>query len=174
MTLDLRELEIGRLIHRDMPEVLEIESQSFDFPWTEEDFIRYLRQRNTIGMVAECKERVVGFMVYELHKSRLHVLNFAVRPELRRRGVGSRMIAKLVSKLSHQRRDQIQLEVRESNLDAQLFFRRMGFRAVSVLRDFYGDSDEDAYLMVYHYQSRKLRIKSAPIDRTLRPPEQLT
>ena len=39
------------------------------------------------------------------------------------------------------------LEVRESNLDAQCFFRAIGFKAVSVLRDFYDDTDEDAYVM---------------------------
>jgi ribosomal-protein-alanine N-acetyltransferase len=41
------------------------------------------------------------------------------------------------------------LEVRESNIDAQLFFRSLGFRAISVLRGFYDDSAEDAYLMQY-------------------------
>ena len=57
------------------------------------------------------------------------------------------MVKKLVSKLSHQRRNRIMLEVRETNLAAQLFFRSLGFRATSVLRDFYDDSVEDAYLM---------------------------
>jgi ribosomal-protein-alanine N-acetyltransferase len=41
------------------------------------------------------------------------------------------------------------LEVRETNLPAQLFFRSLGFRATSVLKDFYRDSTEDAYLMQY-------------------------
>ena len=43
------------------------------------------------------------------------------------------------------------LEVRETNLPAQLFFRQLGFRAVSVLRDFYEDTTEDAYLMQYRH-----------------------
>ena len=45
------------------------------------------------------------------------------------------------------------LEVRETNLDAQLFFRAQGFRAVNVLRDFYEDTTEDAYLMQYRYRA---------------------
>ncbi len=73
-------VHIRWMIRRDMPEVLAIENRSFEFPWSDEDFIRCLRQRNCIGMVAEYDERVVGFMIYELHKNRLHVLNFAVRP----------------------------------------------------------------------------------------------
>ena len=79
-------VHIRWMIRRDMPEVLEIERASFEFPWFEEDFIRCLRQRNCIGMVAEHAERVVGFMIYELHKTRLHILNFAVAPDVRRRG----------------------------------------------------------------------------------------
>lgn len=145
-------VHIRWMIRRDMAEVLEIETRSFEFPWSEQDFIHCLRQRNCIGMVAEHDEQVVGFMVYELHKDQLHVLNFAVHPDFRRRGVGKQMVGKLISKLSHQRRNRILLEVRETNLPAQLFFRTMGFRAVSVLRDFYEDTTEDAYLMRYRYQ----------------------
>lgn len=137
------------MIRRDMPEVLEIEDQSFEYPWTEEDFVRCLRQRNCIGMIAEIEEQVVGAMIYELHKSRLHVLNFAVHQNFRRCGVGAAMVKTLQNKLSHQRRNRIFLEVRETNLPAQLFFRAQYFRAISVLRDFYEDAPEDAYLMQY-------------------------
>ena len=145
-------VHIRWMIRRDMPEILEIERASFEFPWTETDFVRSLRQRNCIGMVAECNERIVGFMIYELHKTRLHILNFAVHPDHRRCGIGSKMTGKLVSKLSNQKRTRILLQVRETNLMAQLFFRKVGFRAISVLRDFYDDSVEDAYLMERLYQ----------------------
>jgi ribosomal-protein-alanine N-acetyltransferase len=144
-------VHIRWMIRRDMPEVLAIEERSFEFPWSEDDFVRCLRQRNCIGMVAERDERVVGFMIYELHKNRLHILNFAVHPDYRRSNVGSQMAVKLVGKLSPQRRSRILLEVRETNLAAQLFFRDLGFRAISVLRDFYDDTTEDAYLMEFHY-----------------------
>jgi ribosomal-protein-alanine N-acetyltransferase len=149
---DLR-VHIRWMIRRDMPEIIAIESRSFEFPWCEDDFVRCLRQRNCIGMVAEQGERVVGFMIYELHKTRLHVLNFAVHPDHQRRGVGRQMIEKLMGKLTHQRRTRILLEVRERNLPAQLFFRSLGFLAISVLRDFYDDTVEDAYLMEYRYQA---------------------
>ena len=148
-------VHIRWMIRRDMPEVLDIEQESFEFPWCEEDFIRCLRQRNCIGMVAEHDERVVGFMIYELHKTRLHVLNFAVGRDCRRQAAGTQMIAKLVSKLSSQRRTRIMLEVRETNLQAQLFFRKNNFRAVNVLRSYYDDTPEDAYLMQYHYANEQ-------------------
>jgi len=89
-------VHIRWMIRRDMREVLDIEQTSFEFPWLEEDFIRCLRQRNCIGMVAEHGDQVVGFMIYELHKSRLHILNFAVFDQARQRGVGQQMIDKLI------------------------------------------------------------------------------
>src|SRR3712207_9078204 len=64
----------------------------------------------------------------ELHEGRLHILNFAVHPGWRRKGVGTQMAAKLVSKLSSHRRRRVTLDVRETNLAAQLFFRMRGFR----------------------------------------------
>jgi ribosomal-protein-alanine N-acetyltransferase len=144
-------VHIRWMIRRDMPEVLQTEQQSFEYAWTEEDFLRCLRQRNCIGMVAEQGEKVVGFMIYELHKAKLHILNFAVHPSWRRLGVGAQMVAKLISKLSSHRRTRITLEVRETNLPAQLFFSKQGFRAVRVLRSYYEDSGEDAFVMQYQF-----------------------
>jgi len=142
-------VHIRWMIRRDMPEVLAIEHASSEFPWCEEEFLRVLRQRNCIGMVAEHGERVVGFMIYELHKSKLQVLNFAVAPECRRQGVGHQMVAKLVGKLSSHRRTRIVLSLRESCLPGQLFFRVQGFRATEVVREHYEDTGEDGYVMQY-------------------------
>ena len=73
-------VHIRWMIRRDMPEVMRTERASFEYSWTEDDFLRCLRQRNCIGMVAETGDSIIGFMIYELHKTRLHVLNFAVHP----------------------------------------------------------------------------------------------
>jgi ribosomal-protein-alanine N-acetyltransferase len=65
------------------------------------------------------------------------------------------MIEKLVGKLSSERRTRITSEVRETNIAAQLFFRACGFRAVSVLRSYYGDASEDAYVMQFNQQAKE-------------------
>lgn len=155
--------KIRWLIRRDMPEVLAIEQASFEYAWTEEDFLCCLRQRNCIGMVAEREGRIAGFMIYELHKARLRLLNFAVAPDQRRMNVGAQMVRRLIDKLSQQRRREIVLEVRETNLAAQLFFKTMGFMALGVLRDRYDDTTEDAYLMRY-------LLTAAPDERSLFAP----
>lgn len=145
-------VQIRWLIQNDMPAVLDIEHRSFEFEWCEKDFLCCLGRRvpACIGMVAEYNHRIIGFMVYELHKAKLHVLKFAVDPEFRRQKVGAQMVEKLVDKLSQQRRNEIVIEVRETNLGAQLFFKKMKFRAVKVLHNHYDDTTEDAFVMRYY------------------------
>jgi len=155
------------MIRRDMPEVLDIENASFEHPWREDDFLRVLRQRNCIGMVAEQGDQIVGYMIYELHRNRIHVLDFATHPEFRRRGVGRQMIAKLAGKLSHQRRNRIALLVRETNVPAQFFFKATGFRAVEVVREHFADTGEDAYGMLHHLDESIL-LPPAPTNRIAR------
>lgn len=142
------DVQIRWLIRRDMPEVLAIESASFAEPWTDDDFLSCLRQRNCIGMVEESWGVIRGYMIYELNKGTLEILNFAVKPDVRLRGVGRQMIQRLKSKLSQQRRRMLTTLVRESNLDAQLFFKACGFLAESILPEHY-DNGEAAYLFRY-------------------------
>ena len=144
---ELVRVHIRWMIRRDLQDVMLIERAGFDHPWTEGEFLHCLRQRNCIGMVAEQDERIVGYMLYELTRSRLHLLNFAVAPPVRRTGVGTQMVGKLFGKMHTHRRGRITLAVRERNLPAQLFFRAMDFRASKVLRNYYADSGEDAFLM---------------------------
>ncbi len=140
------EVLVRWLIRRDMPQVLVIERESFNDPWTLEEFLVSLRERNTIGQVAERGEIVVGYVVYRLHRARIEILNLAVDPRERRRGVGTQLVGRLVQKLSAGRRRSITAKVRERNVAAQLFLRSCGFRAVCVLHGAY-DAGEDGYLM---------------------------
>lgn len=142
--------QVRWLIRRDMPEVMEIENRSFEFPWVEDEFLACLRQRNCIGTVYESPNGLIhGFMIYELHKDTLRILNLAVAPKVRRTGVGRAMIQRLMDKLSQQKRHTIEAEVRETNVVAQSFLSGAGFRAVKVLRRHYDDTNEDAYLFRY-------------------------
>lgn len=143
-------MHVRWMIRRDMPDVYDIEAEAFEYPWSEEEFTRQLRRRNVIAMVAEVGGRVLGYMVYELHNTKIVLLNFAVDRACRRRGVGRAMAEKLMGKLHHHRRTRIVADVRESNLPAQLFFRSMGFRCVNILPFAYEDTPEPAYRFLYH------------------------
>ena len=97
------------------------------------DLIRVLRSRSTICVVAELDGSVEGFAVYDLLPKMIRLVNFAVCPTIRRRGIGSAMLSKLVAKLTPGRRSRLEATVRETNLGAQKVFASQGFRAVRVV-----------------------------------------
>jgi ribosomal-protein-alanine N-acetyltransferase len=143
------------MIASDMLAVLSTESACFEFPWTEKDFIRCLRQRNCVGMVVEeivgDDERgaVVGYMIYEIHPTRTHWLSFAVHPAWRGTGAGYAMLCKMRRALEyHAKRKRLTCEVRETNLPTQQWLRRQGFKAYGIAREFYSQTNEDAFLFV--------------------------
>lgn len=130
------------MIRRDMPEIMDIEDDSFEFPWRlgnekegrppKGSFLAILSERNAIGMVAEIDGRIAGYMVYVLHESRIELLNFAVRRDVRRQGVGRAMIDKLRATLSRRCGKWLVVFTDENNLPAQLFFRAVGMRATGI------------------------------------------
>ncbi len=132
----------------DLPKVLSIEADSFTHPWAEKEFREHLNRKSCIGMVAKYKRKVVGFMVYYLHDDRIDLLNIAVDPVFRGRSIGSQMIEKIRTKLSSGHRHSLTLNVRESNLPAQVFFRGHLFRAEAILRNHFCN-DEGAITMRY-------------------------
>ena len=157
-------VSIRWMTRRDIGAVLAIENAVSDHPWCEEDFLRELRQRNVIGMVAEDGDTIVGFMVYELHRRKIQIAAFAACPKFWRRGVGSQMVAKLVGKLSQERRNTLSLFIRETNLAGQLFFRSLGFLATKVVRGHYDDTNEAAYAMEYCLDAVPVTKQEVSVD----------
>ncbi|MEK7664148.1 MAG: GNAT family N-acetyltransferase [Patescibacteria group bacterium] len=117
-------VHIRWLIRRDMPEVLAIEQASFQEPWTEEEFLYYMRQRNTIGMVADLSEKVVALFTYELHEKHICLINLAVHPNYRNQGIGRQCMARLQSKISPERRTKIVALVPKSHEKLRSFFEK--------------------------------------------------
>jgi len=147
-TITQVDVHIRWMVRRDMQEVVEIENTCFNAPWSEEDFLSTLRRHNCIGMVAELDEKILGFYIYELHETKLHVLNFAIIPAYHRCKIGTQFINKLINKLHINARTKIYLETRESNLAMQLFLKSHEFKAIKVLNNYY-DDDETAYRFKY-------------------------
>jgi ribosomal-protein-alanine N-acetyltransferase len=154
------------MVRRDFDEVLAIEEACFEFPWTEQEFRQCLQLPNCLGMVAEHDGRVVGFVVYETPRGRMLITNIAVDPEFQRHGIARQIIQKLVMKMIHQQRHKIAIEIRETNLPALLCFRALGFRSATILKDFYDDRSEDAYVLQYRLGKEHVVPAYAPPGRT--------
>lgn len=158
-------VHIRWVLRCDLPAVLNIEKHSFEFPWTEEQFVDALRCRNVIGLVAEAGpgDAVAGFVIYELAARHITLLNLAVDPLVRRQGVGLALVEKMKSKISPAagKRQRLELILRETNVVSQLFFRAQGFRCEAIEHDFYDDCDDDAYFFEFtHPDANPSRAQS--------------
>ena len=132
-----------------MQRIIEIESDSFEEPWKEDDFLYFRNRTNSMIDIADYHKEVVGYICYELHEDGISLVNIAVSRNLRRRSIGSQMIQFLIRFLKSKKLKYIDFRIRETNLRAQLFFSKCGFRGVRVLRNYFEDTGEDAFLMEY-------------------------
>lgn len=88
-------------------------------------------RRDRVGMVLEVGGAVLGVMVYELHAKHLTLLALSVREDVRRQGIGRRLVEKFLYKLASHRREWAEVVVPEEAVAAQLLLRSCGFWAVA-------------------------------------------
>lgn len=133
-----------------MPQVLAIDFDSYVEEWGEQEFIRQLRRREVIGMVAydldafeaDGTRKILGYMIYVLFKNRIELERLAVDVNHRRAGVATALLDRLKTKLWRNHRTKICLDVHDCLLPTHLLLRKCGFRAVDML--------EDAYRFEFH------------------------
>lgn len=147
-------------IERDLDQMKKIEKQSFvDYPWTNEDFIFFLRRigREHEAYVAEWREHILGFLLVVKSEWFYEVAAIAVVPEFRRAKVGSQLVDFLKSKLIPYGREEIYARVRETNKDGQQFFTDQGFSAIERTPNCYDDLSEGCYKMKYELEELPLK-----------------
>lgn len=140
-------------LHREyLPQVLVIEKSNsqeanpLGGAWSKEDFMQVLAIPSHHGIVAWRGSKIVGFAVYCLSMDKIHIANMAVHADYLNESVGSQLIMKLKAKLRPKRRVSLEIDIRESNLRAQLFLRSRGFKAICVCRNWYEKPrKEDCY-----------------------------
>lgn len=144
-------VHIRWMIRKDLSQVLEIENNNSQLSspigkWGKQDFLAILGDNNNIGMVAEYREKILGFFVYNLQPDKLHVYNMAVDKDYENQGIGVQLVDMLKSKLKLGRRTMLEIDVREYSLRAQLFLKKRGFLAVETVPGWYEQPrQEDAY-----------------------------
>jgi ribosomal-protein-alanine N-acetyltransferase len=138
-------LRLRSLAYGDLPSVIAIERRSFPTPWSLAMFVLELSKPSGICLAAEDEEGLVGYLVCARYDEVWHLMNVAVRPERRRRGVATELIERLFDEAGPGAR--ITLEVRVSNGPAIEMYQRFGFRSAGRRRRYYHDNGEDALIM---------------------------
>jgi ribosomal-protein-alanine N-acetyltransferase len=144
---------MSKLIIRDMREndihaVMEIEEISFTIPWSEQDFLNEMYKKTVLSKVTVFEGNIIGYIYVNHHLHESHILNLAVHPDFRRRGVASILMEEAIRELQKVGCAFMYLKVRVSNTDAQRFYELLGFKVESIRKKYYGNPDEDALLMM--------------------------
>jgi ribosomal-protein-alanine N-acetyltransferase len=147
------EISIEAMSEHDLLEVCQIEELGQLSAWGWDAYHKELQSpQDTIMLVARVDSvaygcELVGFIVARLIAGELHVNNVAVRPEIRRNRIGSRLLERALQVAQLYGATVAHLEVRAGNEVAQRLYVRCGFRATGRRRNYYRSPTEDALLM---------------------------
>jgi [ribosomal protein S18]-alanine N-acetyltransferase len=138
-------LRLRKLAYGDLPSVIAIERRSFPTPWSLAMFVLELSKPSGICVAAEDDDGLIGYLVCARYEDVWHLMNVAVVPERRRRGVATELIEQLFDEAGAGAR--FTLEVRVSNGPAIAMYQQFGFRSAGRRRRYYHDNGEDALIM---------------------------
>jgi [ribosomal protein S18]-alanine N-acetyltransferase len=144
MSLQLRRLEL-----HDLNEIERIERASYPTPWSRSMFAGELAKPSSISLGAFHPETgvLLGYLVISRYVDAWHVMNVAVAPEQRRRGIARMLLEHLFEVTSTDERRGYTLEVRVSNEGAIKLYENLGFVKRGIRRGYYTDNREDALIM---------------------------
>ncbi len=142
-------IELRRLTLRDLPAIETIERRSYRTPWSRSMFAGELAKSTSISLGAFDGESdaLLGYLVISRYVDAWHVMNVAVDPDFRGRGIAAALLDRLFELTSGEGRRGYTLEVRVSNERAIRLYERMGFNPRGIRRGYYTDDREDALIM---------------------------
>lgn len=148
-------IAIERMLEHDLLEVVEIEEQSGLSRWGWAAYYAELQGANRELMLVARPHRssklesvaIAGYIVARETAGELHINNFAVRSEFRRRGIGEALLACVINEARRRKANAAFLEVRSANYAAQALYEKSGFKAIARRANYYTEPPEDAVVM---------------------------
>ena len=127
--------------------VAELEKLSFSLPWDEASVAGELTNPLSLWLVAVEDGELAGYVGSQSVMGEADMMNLAVKPEYRRRGVGEKLVRNLVEELKAQKVYCLTLEVRASNAPAIALYEKLGFVPVGRRPGYYRSPREDALIL---------------------------
>lgn len=128
-------------------EIANLEKICFSDPWSENSIKSEIENPDSYFTAAVSGEKVIGFCIIRYFAYDAELLNIAVLPEERKNGVGEAMLRDAAAKALENGSKMMFLEVRDSNVPAQKFYKKLGFIPVGRRKNYYIAPREDAVLM---------------------------
>jgi ribosomal-protein-alanine N-acetyltransferase len=152
----------GLLIRRarlaDVSSIWAIEKVSFPTPWSRWTFLAELGQGKSHFLVAGPAPpdpwQTWGYLVFWVVLDEMHILNLAVHPQHRRRGIARRLLAEGTALAQTMGAKLAWLEVRPSNHAALALYESFGFKEMGRRPGYYDDTQEDALLLVLEWEEK--------------------
>ncbi len=141
------DIRISEMAAEDIPEVAALERQTFSVPWSENSFRTSLRLPDTLYLTVRQEGRLAGYCGFLQSSDEADVMNVAVAPEFRNRGVGRRMLQELMERGRGRGVLRYTLEVRQSNAAAIHLYEKLGFVFAGIRKNFYEKPTESAVIM---------------------------
>jgi len=133
---------------RDLDQVCGLEKGCFNNPWSRESFLSDLRSENSCCLVIRLSTEVLGYIIGWFVLDELHVLNVAVHPRHRRKGLARILLDDLQRRAKERDCRGATLELRASNEAALGLYQGSGFHPVAIRRGYYRRPTEDAVVML--------------------------
>jgi ribosomal-protein-alanine N-acetyltransferase len=144
-------VELRLLALTDLDEIDEIEHRSYPTPWSRSMFAGELAKPTSICLGAfeadDEEGALVGYLIVSRYVDAWHVMNIAIDPPHRGRGIATMLLERLFEVTADDMRRGYTLEVRVSNATAIALYERLGFTSRGVRRGYYTDNREDALIM---------------------------
>ncbi|MBW1681126.1 MAG: ribosomal protein S18-alanine N-acetyltransferase [Deltaproteobacteria bacterium] len=142
-------------LYRD--EILAIERVSFPTPWSLHAFAEELRRPVANLWVLVRGGAVAGYVCFWRFDRELHLMNIAVHPGLRGKGLGRHLLDRLMAAARDGGVETVWLEVRPSNTVALAMYRTAGFAEIGRRKAYYRDTREDAIVMARFLEAAERR-----------------
>ena len=141
-------LQYGPMALTDLKHVIEIENQTYTYPWTLGNFRDSIQAGHRCVMLSY-GETLVGYAVVLFAADEAHLLNLTITPEWQRKGYGRAFLLHLISIAVTEFTRSFFLEVRRSNAPAQALYSSIGFNTIGARRNYYPAhaGREDAVVM---------------------------
>ena len=140
-------VEIRRLDLVDLSAIEAIEQRAYPTPWSRSMFASELAKPTSICLGAFEGPELVGYVINSRYVDAWHVMNVAVEPEHRGRGIATALLERLFEVTRDDERRGYTLEVRVSNDHAIRLYEKLGFERRGIRRGYYTDNREDALIM---------------------------
>ena len=128
-------------------QIAQLEKRCFSDPWSENSIRSELTGRLSLWVVALDGDTVAGYIGSQSVLGESDMMNVAVAPEYRRRGIAQALILELIRRLSQQGNRSLMLEVRASNTPAITLYHKLGFAQVGRRPNYYRNPKEDALIL---------------------------